>query len=57
MRYHSFLHYGWFIHYLGKDIIPTNVHMTVGVDRLVKLAYIDKNVNNHKVAYSSILVV
>ena len=29
MRYHSFLHYGWFLQNLGKDFIPTNMHTTV----------------------------
>ena len=29
MRYHSFLHYGWFLQNLGKDFIRTNMHMTV----------------------------
>ena len=29
MRYHLFLHYGWFLKNLGKDFIPTNMHTTV----------------------------
>ena len=29
MRYHLFLHYGWFLQNLGKDFIPTNMHTTV----------------------------
>ena len=29
MRYHLFLHYGWFPLNLGKYFIPTNVHTTV----------------------------
>ena len=29
MRYHSFLHYGWFLQNLGKYFIPTNMHTTV----------------------------
>ena len=29
MRYHLFLHYGWFLQNIGKDFIPTNMHMTV----------------------------
>ena len=29
MRYHLFLHYGWFLHNLGKDFIRTNMHMIV----------------------------
>ena len=31
MRYHLFLHYGWFLQNLGKDFIPTNMHTTVGI--------------------------
>ena len=29
MRYHLFLHYGWFLQNLGKDFIRTNMHTTV----------------------------
>ena len=29
MRYHLFLHYGWFLQNLGKDFIPTNMPTTV----------------------------
>ena len=29
MRYHLFLHYGWFLQNLGKDFIQTNMHTTV----------------------------
>ena len=29
MRYHFFLHYGWFLQNLGKDFIRTNMHTTV----------------------------
>ena len=29
MRYHLFLHYGWFLQNLGKDFIPSNMHTTV----------------------------
>ena len=29
MRYHSFLHWGWFLQNLGKDFIWTNMHTTV----------------------------
>ena len=29
MRYHLFLHYGWFLQNLGKYFIQTNMHMTV----------------------------
>ena len=29
MRYHFFLHYGWFPQNLGKDFIRTNMHTTV----------------------------
>ena len=29
MRYHLFLHYGWFHQNLGKDFIRTNMHTTV----------------------------
>jgi hypothetical protein len=28
MRYHLFLHYGWFPQNLGKDFIRTNMHTT-----------------------------
>ena len=28
MRYHLFLHYGWFLQNLGKYFIRTNMHMT-----------------------------
>ena len=31
MRYHLFLHYGWFLQNLGKDFIQTNMHTTVYV--------------------------
>ena len=36
MRYHSFLHYGWFLQNLGKDFIPTNMHTTVSRGKLFK---------------------
>ena len=29
MRYHFFLHYGWFLQNLEKDFIPTLLHTTV----------------------------
>ena len=29
MRYHLFLHYGWFLQNIDKDIIRTNMHTTV----------------------------
>ena len=29
MRYHLFLHYGWFLQNFGKDFIRTNMHTTV----------------------------
>ena len=29
MRYHFFLHYGWFFQNLEKDFIPILLHMTV----------------------------
>ena len=29
MRYHLFLHYGWFVQNLGKEFIQTNYHTTV----------------------------
>ena len=29
MRYHLFLHYGWFLQNLEKDFIPTLLHTTV----------------------------
>ena len=30
MRYHFFLHYGWFFQNLEKDFIPILLHTTVG---------------------------
>ena len=30
MRYHLFLHYGWFLQNLGKETVRTNMHTTVG---------------------------
>ena len=39
MRYHFFLHYGWFLQNLEKDFIPTLLHTTVGrenVDRVIR---------------------
>ena len=30
MRYHLFLHYGWFLQNLEKDFIPSIMHTTVG---------------------------
>ena len=30
MRYHLFLHYGWFIQNLEKDFVSTNILTTVG---------------------------
>ena len=32
MRYHLFLHYGWFLHNLGKDFIRTNMHTTALIE-------------------------
>ena len=29
MKYHLFLQYGWFLQNLGKDVIQTNMHMSV----------------------------
>ena len=37
MRYHLFLHYGWFFQNLGKDFIRTNVHTTVHGTQWVKV--------------------
>ena len=34
MRYHFFLHYGWFLQNFEKDFIPTLLHMTVAKDRV-----------------------
>ena len=34
MRYHFFLHYGWFLQNLGKKAVRTNIHTTV--DKLSK---------------------
>ena len=31
MRYHFFLHYGWFLQNFEKDFIPTLLHTTVEV--------------------------
>ena len=31
MRYHLFLHYGWFLQNLEKDFIRTNRHTTVNL--------------------------
>ena len=31
IRYHSFMHYGWFLQNLGKDFIRTNMHTTVSL--------------------------
>ena len=31
MRYHLFLHNGWFLQNLGKDFIRTNMHTTVAL--------------------------
>ena len=30
LRYNLFLQYGWFLQNLGKEIIQTNMHATVG---------------------------
>ena len=30
MRYHFFLHYGWFFQNLGKEAVRTFMHTTVG---------------------------
>ena len=29
MKYHLFLHYGWFLQNLGKEAVRTNMHTTV----------------------------
>ena len=44
MRYHLFLHYGWFLQNLGKDFIQTNMHTTVYVIWFWKTAGNLKNV-------------
>ena len=31
MRYHLFLHYGWFLQNLGKEAVRTNMHTTVPI--------------------------
>ena len=31
MRYHLFLHYGWFLQNIEKDFIRTNMHTTVSL--------------------------
>ena len=38
MRYHLFLHYGWFLQNLGKDFIRTNMHTTVSAPPIPKLS-------------------
>ena len=39
MRYHFFLHYGWFLQNLGKGFIRTNMHMTVATEFLSFKSY------------------
>ena len=34
MRYHFFLHYGWFLQNFEKDFIPTLLHTTVDIGLL-----------------------
>jgi hypothetical protein len=36
MRYHLFLHYGWFLQNLGKDLIQTNMHTTITLARILR---------------------
>ena len=63
MRYHFFLHYGWFLQNLGKEAVRTNMHTTVGIrwavwadqhaqhsilDFCPKLATKEMNVQLHK---------
>ena len=39
IRYHFFLHYGWFLQNLGKGFIRTNMHMTVATEFLSLKSY------------------
>ena len=36
MRYHFFLHYGWFLQNLGKEAVQTNMHTTVHTSKTNK---------------------
>ena len=36
MRYHLFLHYGWFFQNLEKDFIRTDMHMTLTYKKNLK---------------------
>ena len=36
MRYHLFLHYGWFLQNLGKEAVRTNMHTTVSISLVVR---------------------
>ena len=51
MRYHLFLHYGWFLQNLEKDFIRTNMHTTVHLGFFVKIRNIG---NSHVTPQNSI---
>ena len=42
MRYHFFLHYGWFLQNFEKDFIPTLLHTTVKFGFSKKATKIDE---------------
>ena len=37
MRYHFFLHYGWFFQNVGKEAVRTFMHTTVPISRSYQL--------------------
>ena len=56
MRYHFFLHYGWFLQNFEKDFIPTLLHTTVEFQLCINL-YIRINLIFFFASFQSIPVV
>ena len=46
MRYHLFLHHGWFLQNLGNDPIPTYMHTTVNLPEFTQFVQLMNRQNN-----------
>ena len=56
MRYHFFLHYGWFLQNFEKDFIPTLLHTTVNSIKISRF-YFEINADAQKTKVTSFYLV
>ena len=56
MRYHLYLHYGWFLQNLGKDFIQTNMHTTVCIPTHVLVILLPSLLSFTNVEFSKMIL-